>query len=82
LYVKSFYFITTDEVALASDFSGLRIGEIVKNHLAHWLMGLVMLLVLAGSYTPAADGQVVVVVHKHHQHHRHYRHHHYHHYRH
>jgi hypothetical protein len=40
-----------------------------------WLMGLVVLFVLAGIYTPSADAQVVVKVgHSRHYHHRHYHH--------
>ena len=47
----------------------------MKMRIGRWLMGLAMLFVLAGVYTPtqakAATG-VVVVVHTNHRHHRHY----------
>jgi len=50
----------------------------MKIHLRRWLLGLAMLFVFAGVYTPTqADGQVVVKVGGGHR--RHYRHHYYHH---
>jgi hypothetical protein len=48
----------------------------MKTRAERWLMGLVLLFVLAGIYAPSADAQVVVKVgHSRHYHHRHYRHH-------
>jgi len=52
----------------------------MKMRIGRWLMGLVMLFVFAGVYTPQqaeARTGVVVVVHTNHRHHRHYYHHHY-----
>jgi hypothetical protein len=52
----------------------------MKMRIGRWLLGLAMLFVFAGVYTPpqaAAATRVVVVVHAHHRHHRHYYHRHY-----
>jgi hypothetical protein len=54
------------------------LGMQMKLHMRRWLLGLAMLFVLAGIYTPPqADAQVVVKLgqghHHRHYHHRHYR---------
>jgi len=52
----------------------------MKLRMKRWLLGLAMLFVFAGFYTPPqaqAAARVVVVVHTNHRHHRHYYHRHY-----
>ncbi|MGD0796474.1 MAG: hypothetical protein ABR910_02015 [Acidobacteriaceae bacterium] len=47
----------------------------MKVQIRRWLLGLAMLLVFAGVYTPPeAQAKVVVVIGAHHRHHRHYYH--------
>jgi hypothetical protein len=47
----------------------------MKIQMRRWLLGLAMLFVFAGVYTPEqAQAKVVVVVNTHHRHHRHYYH--------
>ena len=47
----------------------------MKSGLKRWLLGLTMLFVFAGVYTPPqAEARVVVVVKSHHRYHRHYYH--------
>jgi hypothetical protein len=54
----------------------------MKVLMRRWLLGLAMLFVFAGIYTPTkADAQVVVKVGHGRSYHRHYRHHYHHHYR-
>ena len=50
----------------------------MKLRMRRWLLGLAMLFVFAGAYTPPqAKAEVVVVVRAHHRYHRHYYHRHY-----
>ena len=50
----------------------------MKSKARRWLLGLAMLFVFAGVYTPPqAEAKVVVVIGAHHRYHRHYVRHHY-----